>query len=165
MATLYELTSDYQKLLIEYEYSETEAERLDVMERIDALQEDIGDKAEAYARIMKNLQADADMYSTEADRLAKKAKAAKAAVDGLKQRLLTAMETFGATEIKTSIGKWRTQMNPWSCEVTDADSVPAEYHVPQPDKIDRQSIIKHFKETGEILPGCEMIQTTGIRFR
>ena len=165
MANLYELTTEYAALLAEYDMAEDDARRAEVLMMIDQLQEDIGDKAEAYARIMRNLQSDADAYEAEAKRMAAKAKAAKNAVEGLKQRLLDAMNTVGATEIRTSIGKWRIQNNPWSCEITDADKVPAEYHVPQPDKIDRMALLKRFKETGEMLDGVEYMQTTGLRFR
>lgn len=165
MANLYELTTEYAALLAEYDMAEDDARRAEVLIMIDQVQDDIGDKAEAYARIMKNLQADADAYEAEAKRMAAKAKAAKNAVEGLKMRLLDAMRQFDATEIKTSIGKWRIQNNPWSCEITDADRVPAEYHIPQPDKIDRIALLKHFKDTGEMLDGVEYVQTAGLRFR
>lgn len=165
MANLYDLTAEYAALLAAYDVAEDDAQRADVLTMIDQVQEGIGDKAEAYARIIKNLQADADAFDAEAKRMAAKAKAAKNAVEGLKARLLDAMQQFNATEIKTSIGKWRIQNNPWSCEITEPDKVPAEYHVPQPDKIDRVALLKRFRETGEMLDGVEYIQTAGLRFR
>ena len=153
MANLYDLTAEYAALLAAYDVAEDDAKRADVLTMIDQVQEDIGDKAEAYARIIKNLQADADAFDAEAKRMAAKAKAAKNAVEGLKARLLDAMQQFDATEIKTSIGKWRIQNNPWSCEITE------------PDKIDRMALLKRFRETGEMLDGVEYIQTAGLRFR
>lgn len=165
MANLYELSTEYAALMAEYDAAEDDEQRARVWTMIDALQDDIADKAEAYARIMRNMQAEAEGYKAEAQRLARKQKAAEAAVEGLKQRLLNAMTLVGAGEIRTSIGKWRIQANPWSCEITDADKVPAEYHVPQPDKIDRAGLLKRFKETGEMLDGVEYTQTTGLRFR
>ena len=47
----------------------------------------------------------------------------------------------------------------------DESEVPEEFHIPQPDKIDRVGILKHFKNTGELLPGVEITQNAGIRFR
>lgn len=165
MANLYELSTEYTALMAEYEAAEDDAQRAEVWAMIDALQDDIADKAEAYARIMRNMQAEAESYKAEAQRLTKKQKAAEAAVEGLKQRLLDAMTLTGAGEIKTSIGKWRIQNNPWRCKVVDADAVPAEYHIPQPDMIDRAGLLKRFKETGEMLDGVEYTQTNGLRFR
>lgn len=165
MANLYQLTTEYAALMAEYDMAEDEQQREEVWQMIDALQDDIGDKAEAYARIIRNLQADAEAYKAESQRLARKQKAAEAAVDGLKRRLLDAMKYTGATEITTSIGKWRVQMNPWSVDVLDADEIPMEYHIPQPDKIDKAALLRHFKETGEMLDGAMFSQTRGLRFR
>lgn len=165
MPNIYELSTEYAALMAEYEMAEDEERRAEVWAMIDALQDDIADKAEAYARIMRNMQAEADAYKAEAQRLQKRQKAAENAVEQLKGRLLNAMQAVGANEISTTIGKWRVQMNPWSVNVLDDAAVPAEYHIPQPDKIDKAAILKHFKASGELLTGVEMTQTAGLRFR
>lgn len=144
--TLYELTTEYEALLAEYEAAEDDERRVEVLDMIDAVQDDIGDKAEA-------------------DRLTKKAKASEKAMEALKAQLLSAMQRVGANKLETSIGKWSVRTNPWSVDVLDVDAVPAEYHVPQPDKIDKLAILAAFKETGEIIAGVMMNQTTGIQFR
>ena len=69
------------------------------------------------------------------------------------------------SEIKTTIGKWKVQNNPWSCDVTDIDKIPMEYHIKQEDKIDKAGLLKHFALTGEVIDGCEFVQKQGIRFR
>lgn len=163
--TLYELTTEYEALLAEYEAAEDDERRGELLEMIDTLQDDIGDKGEAYARVLRNLTAYRDAYKAEADRLTRKARAAEKAVEGLKAQLLSAMQRVGATKLETSIGKWSVRTNPWSVEVLDVDAVPEEYHVPQPDKIDKRAILAAFKETGEIVGGVMMNQTTGIQFR
>lgn len=163
--TLYELTTEYEALLAEYEAAEDDERRAEVLDMIDAVQDDIGDKGEAYARVLRNLSAQRDAYKAEADRLTRKAKASEKAMEGLKAQLLSAMQRVGANKLETSIGKWSVRTNPWSVEVMDVDAVPAEYHVPQPDKIDKRAILAAFKETGEIITGVMMNQTTGIQFR
>lgn len=163
--TLYELTTEYEALLAEYEVAEDDERRAEVLDMIDAVQDDIGDKGEAYARVLRNLSAQRDAYKAEADRLTRKAKASEKAMEGLKAQLLSAMQRVGANKLETSIGKWSVRTNPWSVEVMDVDAVPAEYHIPQPDKIDKRAILASFKETGEIVGGVMMNQTTGIQFR
>lgn len=165
MATLYELSEGYAQLMYMYEQAETDAERADLLDLIAGAEGDITDKAEAYARIMKNKQAEADGLKTEADRLTAKRRAAEAVVERMKEAITTAMMTVGAKEIGTTIGKWRLQDNPWSCEVLDVNAVPEEWHIKVEDKIDRAGLVKHFKMTGEIMPGVEMKRTTGARFR
>lgn len=45
------------------------------------------------------------------------------------------------------------------------DAIPAEYHIPQPDKVDVKAMIAQHKLTGEVFDGCEFKQEEGIRFR
>ena len=162
---LYELTTEYTALLAEYEAAEDDERRGELLDMIDALQDDIGDKGEAYARVLRNLTAQYDALKAEAKRLTDKADAVEAAQKRLKAQLLSAMQRVGATKLQTSIGAWSVRTNPWSVDVVDANAVPAEYHVPQPDKIDKRAILAAFKATGEIVDGVMMNQSTGIQFR
>ena len=75
------------------------------------------------------------------------------------------MESHGLTEIKTDIGKFSIAKNPWSVVVLDEADIPEEFLIPQPPKVDRTAILKHFKECGEIIEGCDVVQREGVRFR
>lgn len=165
MASLYELSASYAALIAAYDSAETEDERDEILFHLVNSEEAIADKAEAYARIMRNKQTEADALKAEADRLTEKRRAAENVVERLKSALLDAMTLTNTETIATSIGKWKKQANPWSCEVMDADSVPAQYHIKQPDKIDKRALLDAFKQTGEIVSGVEFKQTQGIRFR
>ena len=165
MATLYELSAGYASLLDMYDQAETEDERAEILDMLAGAEGDITEKAEAYARIMKNKQAEADAFKAEADRLTQKRRAAEAVVDRLKDAIGTAMQITGAKEIGTTIGKWRLQDNPWSCEVLDVNAVPEEWHIKMEDRIDRAGLVRHFKETGEVIDGVEFRRSTGARFR
>jgi seryl-tRNA synthetase len=162
---LYELTTEYTALLAEYEAAEDDERRGELLDMIDALQDDIGDKGEAYARVLRNLTAQHDALEAEAKRLTDKADAVEAAQKRLKAQLLSAMQRVGATKLQTSIGAWSVRINQPSVDVLDANKVPAEYHVPQDDKIDKRAILKNFKETGEIVGGVSIYRTTSIQFR
>jgi putative NADH-flavin reductase len=165
MATLYELSEGYAQMMAMYEQAETEAERADLLDLLAGAEGDITEKAEAYARIMKNKQAEAEGFKAEAERLTAKRKAAEAVVERMKEAITTAMMLVGAQEIGTTIGKWRLQENPWSCEVVDVDAVPEEWHIKVEDKIDKRGLVKHFQMTGEMMPGVEFHRSTGARFR
>ena len=126
---------------------------------------ELTEKAENYVKVIKNVQSDVDGYKAEAKRLTKKATAGENLIERLKNAMLDAMKLAGQTEISTSIGKWRVQNNPWSCEVVDIDKVPMQYHIKQEDKIDKAGLLKQFALTGEVVDGCEFVQKHGIRFR
>lgn len=165
MATLYRLTDDYAELMAALEAAETEEQASEIWAQIDAKEEDIAEKAEAYARILRNKQAEAEAFKAEAQRLARCQKAAEAVAEHLKAHLQDCMTRLDLKEIQTGIGKWRVQMNPPACQVLDEAAIPEEYRIPQPDKIDRTAILRHYKATGEILPGVDVTQSAGIRFR
>lgn len=165
MAALYELTESYVEALALLDAAETEDEEAAAWAALDAIEGDITDKAEAYARIIQTKQAEARAFAAEKTRLMACQRAAEGAVEGLKARLLESMQRLGVRDIQTGIGKWRVQLNPPRCEVTDADAVPEAYRIPQPDAIDRAGILKHYRATGELLPGVEITQAEGLRFR
>lgn len=165
MASLYELSGFYTALLDAYDGAETQEERDALIADIATAEGKIEDKAEAYAKIIRMKEEEAKAFKAEADRLTAKKQAAENMAKRLKDAMLGAMVLTGADEIKTSIGKWKLQMNPVSCQVLDAGAVPAEYHIPQEDKIDKAALIKAHKETGEVFDGVEFKQEQGIRFR
>lgn len=165
MASLYELSAGYATILDAYDAAETNEERKELLTMLEIAGEDINDKAEAYAKIIRMKEEEAKAFKAEADRLTNRKQAAENMVARLKSALLDSMKLTGQTEIKTSIGKWRVQMNPVSADVTDWTKVPMEFRTPQPDKVDKPSLIKRYKETGEVFEGVEFKQEQGIRFR
>ena len=165
MASLYELSAEYSGFLDAYDNAQSDEEAAEILQSLVDIHGELTEKGEAYAKVIRNKKSEAKAFKDEADRLMAKAKSASNLVDRLQQALLDAMKLTNTKEIVTSIGKWRMQMNPWACEVKDADKVPKKYHIPQPDKIDKLALLKEFKETGEIVDGCEFRQEQGIRFR
>ena len=77
MATLYKLTDEYTDLLARLEAAEDDAETEAVWQEMDALEDDIVEKAEAYAPIMRNKQAEVEAFKAEKERLASCQKAAE----------------------------------------------------------------------------------------
>ena len=165
MASLYELSAEYAGLLDAYNNAECPEEAAEILQSLMDIHGELTDKAEAYIKIIKNIQSDVDGYKAEAKRLTAKAKAGENLIERLKGAMLDAMQMTDTPKIQTSIGKWRLQPNPYKCEVTDWTKIPQEFREPQPDKIDNAGLIKHFKATGELFDGCEITQSMGIRFQ
>lgn len=165
MTKLYELTEAYAELMAQMEECSTPEEEAAIAAQIDSINDDIARKGEAFARLIRNLQTDADSYAAEIKRLTTRKRVAENMIDRLKGNILFSMGIVGATELHTSIGKWHVQMNPPKVVITDETAVPEEFAIPQPPKIMNSLIMAHFKETGEIPNGCDIVRTEGVRFR
>lgn len=164
MASLYDIGARYAALLDRMESAEGD-EALDVLDELAMMDDELEVKAENYIRIIKTKEAEADGFEKEAKRLTARKQAAENVAKRLKQAMLDAMKLAGKMELPTSIGKWKVQANPVSCEVLDINKVPQEWHIKCDDKIDKAGLIKHYKMTGELVDGCEFKQTEGIRFK
>lgn len=165
MASLYELSAEYEQLLDLYDAAETDEERAEILDRIDAVDGDLTVKAEIYAKISRIKKAEVVAYDNEIKRLTKNKQASSNCAERMDSRICECMSRLGLTEIVTPIGKWRWRQNDWSVLVQNEDAVPQEFRKPQPDKIDKLAIKQHFKQTGEIVPGVDMQRTESAIFK
>ena len=127
--------------------------------------------AGAIARILRNLQAKEALQSAQAanfkkeyDRLNARAKATAAAIDRYKRAVCAAMEINGLARIKTDIGTWYTR-DDIAVKVTDPYAIPQDFVKAAAPEADVNAIKKHFKFTGELLPGVEITTVKGAQFR
>lgn len=162
---IYELTQIFQQAQAAIETAETPEQLDEMLDALDEAESDYTAKAEGYARMMINYQTEAAMLKAEKQRLEAKQRAAERVADRLKARMLESMQELKLAEVHTTIGKWRIQKNPPRVEVLDAKAIPEQYRIPQPDAIDKAAIMKWYKETGEILPGVDVVQGSGVRFK
>lgn len=165
MPNLYDLTGEYVSLYAQLEDCENEEQALTILNAITAVEADITDKAENYARVLRNKAAEAEMYAAEIKRLTERKRIAEAAADRLKENIRYAMELAGATEIRTTIGAWKIRTNPPSVQITDESAIPAEYLIAQPPKVDKKAILHAFKVNGEYVPGPDVVRTEGVQFK
>jgi hypothetical protein len=163
--TIYELTGRMAALQDALAGEIDPEEESDILAEMEITAEDIEDKLDGYARIMRNLTAESNALKAEADRLRARKTAIDNHIEWIKSNVQSAMCAAGMAKAKTSIGAWGIQKNPHSVIVTDESEIPEVYRIPQPDKIDSRAIIAAYKQDGEIVPGTQVIQTEGLRFR
>lgn len=163
--TLYDLTAEYMDIMDSLEASTDEefSERLEA--RLEELNGEISDKGEGYAKLIRNIEAEANALKDEIDRLSALKKRREATVERLKSNLLACMEAADADRIETSIGRWTRRQNPPSVEIINENLVPNEYKVPQPPKIDRRAILTAYKTNGEIIDGTKVERKWSVQFR
>lgn len=165
MSSMYQLTSEYMELLGHLEECQTPEETSEIVERIAAVNECIGEKAESYARIIQGKSCESEGYAVEIRRLQGRKSAVDALIDRLKAQLLSTMQEANASELSTSIGTWKVRANPESVVVLDPALIPPEFLKPQPAKIDKRAMLAAHRETGEIFPGVEFVQAARVEFR
>ena len=160
--TLYELTGQYQELL-----DMAEAEDVDpqvIADTLEAVGGEIEDKAENYACIIKQLEADAVALKAEEDRLAARRKSVENNIRNMKATLQNAMYATGKTKFKTNLFSFGIQKNPASLFIADMDMVPGRFMVPQPDLPDKAAIKEYLKENGD-QSWAQLTQGESLRIR
>lgn len=164
--TLYELTAEYQQLLDLAEDPDIPEEAL--ADSLEALGMDIEDKADGYAKVIAQLNADASALKAEIDRLTARKRTIERNVDRMKDSLKTAMILTGKTKFKTDLFSFGIQKNPPKVVIDDPSRIYPEYLIEQDPKVDTMAIRNALKDDAEA-PLWEGIahleQTEGVRIR
>lgn len=154
MATLYELTGIYQDI---YQMDIDDETKADTLESID-WQEQFEQKAEGYAHIIKNLEADVAMYKNEEANFKAKKQAAQKKLDYIKDNIIAAMSVTGQTEVRGGSLTLRLQKNPESVLVNE-DLLPKKYFVKKVESKPDKNALKELLQSGRAIKGAELIRT------
>jgi hypothetical protein len=156
MPSLYELSENIKQLeyLLE-QMDEEDATFVTVEQYLNSLIEvDLSTKVENIIKFIKNLEANAEMYKAEKQRLDKLEKSAKKKAEGLQNYLKVLLQSLGydhknKKKIQTTIGNVSFKKNPPQLQIINIDKVPSEWDKPQKrteDSIRKSEILKHLKE-------------------
>jgi len=162
--TLYALSDQYLHLVELLEDPETVPEEVEA--ELDRLSGQIAHKSEAIAGLIKWYQGLADMRLSESKRMAESVYRFEAQAERLKAYLLKHMQATGMTRIDTGRFTLSIKLNPPRVEVLEAMLVPSEYQrtkvIIEPDK---KAITEHWKTTGEVVPGVEIVRAERLDIR
>lgn len=162
MATLYELVEAMKNIEALASSGEVDEQCLkDTWESIDG---EIEDKADAYAKTMRNFTADVEAMKKEVERLEARRRSLENTVNRMKEQLYDAMKTCGKQKFKTAIFSFNIAKNPASVVIDDADGIPEKYLIPQPAKIDKQAV-KDLLTTGQECEFAHLEQGESLRIR
>lgn len=122
---IYELTGNYEHLLnMLYDEDVDEKALLDTLESIEG---DIEDKAEGYAKIIKELEAQSKARKEEAKRLTESAQTLDNRIKMLKSNLFNCMKITGKTKFTTNLFSFNIVKNGGKQALTIDGDVPEEY--------------------------------------
>ena len=160
MSTLYELTGQYLALMEIAEEADPDVLR-DTLELIDG---EIEDKADNYAKVIKNLEGESKTIEEEIERLNRKKKGIDNSIDSIKKNLERCMIVTGKRKFKTTLFSFGIQKNAPSVNVKDESKVPAQFWKKQDPKLDRTSLKEFLKENGNT-EYAELVQGESLRIR
>ena len=155
---LYELTQNYLHVLEMAENGE------DLADTLESLEDAIEVKAENTAKVIKQLEANAEMLANEAKRLSERKSAIENNVRNLKSYLQDQLDKCGKSKIKGEIFTVAIQNNPQSVDVLDESLIPSTYFIQQAPKLDRKELLTHLK-AGEEIAGVTIKRTKSLRIR
>lgn len=160
--TIYELTNDYLELLMLAESEDLDPEA--VADTLEGIAGEIEDKAENYAKVMKQMQADADGIKAEEERLHSRRASIENNIKRMKEALQNAMEATGKEKFKTELFSFGIQSNPPSVAIAEDAVIPNRFYIPQEPKLDKKKLLEELK-IGIEIDGCSITQGRSLRIR
>jgi Siphovirus Gp157. len=164
MATIYELSGDYLRLLEMAE--DPEMDPVAFADTLEGLEGEIEIKAEGYAKVIKELDKDGAGLDNEIKRLQAKKTTIANSIDRMKKALEQSMIITGKTKFKTDLFSFGIQKNPPSVELDEEhlELIPIEYLIPQDPKPDKKRMLQELKE-GKELSFAKLKHTESLRIR
>ncbi len=153
---LYDIAEIYENL----ENIDDDVAVATAMDAVDAVLEE---KLESTAKVIRNLEAEADGLEAEEKRLKARKTAVKNRIADIKGYVQGNLEAIGKDKVSSGIFKWSIQANAPSVNILDEDLIPDAYW-----KIERKPMktkIKKAIEAGELTEGVELVRTKSLRLR
>lgn len=160
--SLYDITSAFPLIMEQEEMAPELKEELERKLTI-LLQE----KSQNIIGYVRNMELTVDAMKTEEKRISEQRKGIENKIEKFKNYVKECMERNGFSKIDTGLGSLAIAKNPMSLEIENEDEIPIEFKQEiVTTKIDKTAIKKHFKETGEIIPGTIIVDDkTSLRIK
>ena len=142
--TLYEITEEYLRLLELAEDPDTPPEVF--QDTLEGLQGTLADKADGYAKVIRELEAFSGAVDAEIARLTARKRTADNSITRMKEALKSAFFATGTAKLKTELFTFSIRKNPAKVVIDAADRIPEEYLLPQPPKVDTTAIRNTLKD-------------------
>ena len=157
---LYELTDNYMQLVEMADQLDEET----FLNTLESIQDSIEDKVENTAKVIKSIEADVQAIKEEEKRLKERRQALEKKIDNIKDYLKEQLEKAGIDKVKRPTITVSIQNNPPKAEIVDEKSIPLQFMIPQPAKVDKRAVLDKLKN-GERVPGAALVQERGVRIR
>lgn len=161
MAVLYKLADDYNHVV-------DMADQLDdgtLRDTLDSIKGAFDVKAENIAKVIKEVTGQAEMIDEEIKRLTQRKSAMKNNAKSMKLYLQEQMERVGTRKVQGELLTVAIQKNTPSVRVINERSIPEEFFIPQPAKLDKKQLKAELKNGLNLEGIVELVQTESVRIR
>lgn len=158
---LYEINDAYWQWLEKVQENEGELTR-ELLIEMECIEGEFDEKAEAYAVLIKTLNAEAEMLKTEQQRLYERQKQKENLAERLKERLAESMRFFEKDKLETAKCKISFRASK-AVEIIDEALIPDEYF-----KVERKVIktdIKTAIAEGKEVAGAVLVEKKNIQIK
>lgn len=174
MASLYELTTDYMQL--QDMLSDPDIDDQVILDTMESIEGELEDKADNYAKMIRNLTAEMDAFKKEYELFRAKYKARENSIKRLKNNLQASMEATGRKKFKTSLFSYNIAKNPKSLKMDidvenpeDLKMVPEDFLIPQLPKVNtaalKDALLKEAEDLWGIEKICHLEQGESLRIK
>ena len=159
MAKFYELTEQYKTIRDMLDGDLEYITRDEIVFTLFNIEDDIRLKIGSIGKLVLELKSDIVAVKTEEERLAKRRQGYNSKMEWLKLYLLAEMTKTNIMKIKEDVISVSVQDSPPSVEVIDIEEIPEAYIriIPEQREADKRTILEHFKSTGEIISGTNLV--------
>ena len=130
---------------------------------MDAVDAALEEKLESTAKVIRNLEAEAEALEAEEKWLRARKTAVRNRIADIKGYVQQNLDAMGKDKVTSGIFKWSIQANAPSVNILDESLIPDDYW-----KIERKPMkteIKKAIESGELTEGVELVRTKSLRLR
>lgn len=167
MSSLFELTGQWVHVMSMMEDSDIDEQT--IRDTLESLDYEIEEKADAYARIIRNLEADIAAYKNEIERFRKKKDVAENSIKRMKENLQASMEATGKTKFKTDLFSFNIAKNAPAVviDTEDLSRIPEEFLKQKDPEVNKTAMKEAMIEGGiEEIPGiCHLEQGKSLRIK
>jgi hypothetical protein len=165
-SNLYDLSADYLSVLDMLEQTDDDPSLLELDKTLDAIAGKITQKADNIVALVRQIEGMAELRAAEAKRMKTLADADSKRADRLRDYLLRHLVEIGVEHVETARFRIAVRQNPPAVQVVDADAVPEEFvRTVTTTSVDKRAILATLKDTGEVVPGVEIVRGTRLEVR
>lgn len=163
--TLYNITNKFVEIMDKAQQGELTEEEYNQLGNELALE--LQKKSSSIIGYTQNEESLLEAIDVQIKRLTEFKKSKQNNLDKFKQYVKENMERLNITKLETELGILSIAKNPLSVEIENEDEIPSEFKQEVVTiKVDKTAIKNHFKETGEIVAGTQIIDNkTSLRIK
>ena len=160
--SLYEITNAFPKLMEQEDM--TEETKKQIQDELTTL---LQQKSQNIIGYTKNIELTIEAMKAEEKRIADNRKTLENKLLKFKDYVKTCMENNNIEKIETELGTITIAKNPPSVEIINLNYIPEEFKEEVCTvKVDKTAIKNHFKNTGEIIAGVDIVtDNTSLRIK